>query len=118
MSTQCARTMTLTYTGDVTATQPIEALQNPASPAAIELRDLAVGANTITVPTGTGATTVAVTIVPPPGNAHAILLKALAGDTGLSLHVTDPTTIALAPTVASFVLEVATAVAGVRFFWS
>jgi hypothetical protein len=110
--------MTLTYTGDLTATQPIEALENPASPGVIHYLNLAVGANTITVPTGNGATARAVTIVPPPGNTHALLLKALPGDTGISLHVTDPTTIALDPTVTSFVLEVATAILGVRLFWS
>ena len=117
MSTACTRVTTLTYTGDVTATLTVPALQNPASPGAIDLVNLAVGANTIPVPVAT-ATTVAVTILPPPGNTHAILLKALPGDTGLALHVTDPTTLALAPTVTSFVLEVATAIPGVRFFWS
>lgn len=119
MSTACTRTTTLTYTGDLTATQTVSAAQNAASPGAIELRSLAVGANTITVPTGGGAATaVACTIQPPPGNTHAILLKALPGDTGLSLHLTDPTTIALAASVTSFVLEVATAITGVRLFWS
>lgn len=117
MSTHCTRVMTLTYTGDLTLTQPVEAAQNPASPGVVELRNLAVGATTITVPTG-GATTVAVTIIPPAGNVNAIVLKALPGDTGLHLHVTDPTTLALAPTVTSFVLEVTTATNGVRFFWS
>lgn len=118
MSTACTRVTTLTYTGDLTATQTIEALQNPASPGVIELRNLAVGANTITVPMATGATSVAVTIVPPPGNTNQILLKALPGDTGIALHVTAPITLALAPTVISFVLEVTTAIHGMRFFWS
>src|SRR5262245_63281499 len=90
MSTQCARTTTLTYTGDLTLTQVVEALDNPASPGAVQLIDLAVGDNTITVPAATGVTTVAVTIVPPPGNTNAILLKALPGDTGVGLHVTQP----------------------------
>src|SRR5262245_23411148 len=116
MSTACMRTTTLTYTGDLTATQTVEARQNPASPGVIQLLDLAVGNNTITVPIP--ATAVGCTIVPPPGNTHAILLKALPGDTGLGLHVTDPTTLALAPTVTSFVLEVTTAISSVRFFWS
>lgn len=118
MSTACTRVTTLTYTGDLTATQPVPALENPASPGVIELKNLAVGANTITVPTGNGATAVAVTIVPPAGNTHAMLLKALTGDTGISLHVTDPTTLALAPSVTSFVLTVTTAILGVRLFWS
>jgi len=118
MSTACTRTMTLTYTGDLTATQTVEALQNPASPGVIEYRNLVVGANTITVPVATGATAVSVTMSPPAGNTHAIRLKGVVGDTGVGLHVTDPTTIALAPTVATFVLDLDTAIAGVRFFWS
>jgi len=118
MSTACTRVTTLTYTGDLTATQPVPALENPASPGVIELKNLAVGANTIAVPSGNGATAVGVTIVPPPGNVNTILLKALTGDTGIALHPTDPTTLALAPSVTSFVLTVATAVNGVRFFWS
>jgi hypothetical protein len=117
MSTACTRTTTLTYTGDLTATQTVAALQNPASPGVIELRNLAVGSTTISVPTG-GATTVGCTIQPPPGNTNAIILKALPGDTGLYLHVTDPTTLALAPAQTSFVLEVTTAIPGMRFFWS
>jgi hypothetical protein len=118
MSTHCTRRMTLTYTGDFTSTQNVDALENPASPGVVELRNLDIGANTITVPIATGATVVAVTIVPPPGNTNAILLKALPGDTGLGLHVTDPTTIALAPTQTSFVIDLETAIPGVRFFWS
>ena len=117
MSTQCARVTTLTYTGDLTATQTIEAAQNRASPGVIEHRSLPVGDTTVTVPNA-ASTPVAVTIVPPPGNTTAILLKALPGDTGLSLHVTDPTTLALAPTQASFVLTVTAAIAGLRLFWS
>jgi len=117
MSTVCSRTTTFTYTGDLTLTQTVEALQNPASPGVVELMNLAVGNNLITVPTG-GATAVAATIVPPPGNTNAITLKALPGDTGIRLHDTDPTTIAFDPSVTSFYLVVATATNGVRLFWS
>jgi len=118
MSTTCARTTTFTYTGDLTLTQTVEALQNLASPGMIQLINLEVGANTIDIPETGVATAVAVTIVPPAGNTNAILLKALPGDTGLRLHDTDPTTIALDPSVTSFVLEITTAILGVRLFWS
>jgi len=118
MSTACSRSTTFTYTGDLTLTQTVEALQNPASPGVIEFKNLAVGDTTITVPTATDATAVSVTIIPPPGNVHAVLLKALPGDTGLRLHNTDPTTLALDPSVTSFVLTLSTAIANVRFFWS
>src|SRR5215510_7311549 len=117
MSTHCARTMTLTYTGDLTLTQVVDALENPASPGVVELKNLAVGDNTITVPVATGATVVAVTIVPPDGNVNGMLLKALPGDTGLAIHVTQPMTLSIAPSQTSFVLTVDTAIAQVRFFW-
>jgi len=117
MSTVCTRSTTLTYTGDVTATQTVAAAQNLASPGVIELKNLASGANTITVPSG-GAVPTAVTIVPPANNVATILLKALTGDTGVGLHPTDPTTLALANTVTSFVLTAGAAITGVRFIWS
>jgi hypothetical protein len=117
MSTACARVTTLTYSGDVTATQTVAAAQNPASPAVFELRNLPVGSNTIPVPAD-AATPVAVTIIPPPGNIWSITLKGLAGDTGVPLHLTDPSTISLAAGVASFVLTTGGSILGVRFLWS
>jgi hypothetical protein len=117
MGTASARTQTITLTGDVTATQVNSAGQNPNSPGVNELKSLAVGANTITPPSG-GSTPVAVTIIPPAGNIITLTLKGVAGDTGIPLHLTDPTTIALAAGVASFVINVASAMTGVRFIWS
>lgn len=117
MATASARTQTITFTGDVTATQTNAAAQNPASPGMVELKNLAAGANTIAIPTG-GATPVAVTIVPPAGNTAALTLKGVAGDTGVGLHLTDPTTIALAAGQASFVINAAAGVTGIRFIWS
>lgn len=117
MSTASARTQTITFTGDVTATQSNAALSNPASPAVSELRSLVLGPNAIAVPGG-GATCVGVTIVPPAGNVVAITLKGVGSDAGIQLHPTDPSTIALGSTVASFVLDAAAAVTGVRFLWS
>lgn len=117
MSTASARTQTITFTGDVTATQTNAALQNPNSPGVNQLLSLAVGTNTIAVPAG-GATPVSVTIIPPAGNIVPITLKGVAGDTGIPLHLTDPSTIALAAGVASFVLAAGNVVTGVRFIWS
>jgi hypothetical protein len=117
MSTLSARVQTITFTGDVTATQTNAALQNPASPAVNQLQSLALGANTITVPAG-GATPAAVTIIPPAGNVTSITLKGVAGDTGIGLHLTDPTTIALAAGVTSFVLNAGNTITGVRFIWT
>jgi hypothetical protein len=117
MSTASARVGTITFTGDVTATQTNAALQNPASPGVSQLISLAVGANTITAPAG-GATPVAVTIVPPAGNVQPITLKGVTGDIGILLHPTDPSTIALGAGVVSFVLNAGGAVAGLRLIWS
>ncbi len=117
MPTASARTQTITFTGDTTATQTNAAAQNPNSPGQNELRSLAIGANTITVPTG-GATAVSVTIVPPAGNTAALTLKGVAGDAGIALHPTDPSTIALGAGVVSFVLNAGAVVTGVRFIWS
>jgi hypothetical protein len=117
MGTASARTQTLTFTGDVSATQVNSAGQNPNSPAVSELKSLVAGANTITPPSG-GSTPCAVTIIPPAGNVIALTLKGIAGDTGIALHLTDPSTIALAGGVASFVLNVTSAMTGLRLIWS
>ena len=117
MATQSARTQTIVFTGDVTATQSNAAAQNQNSPGVNELKTLAAGANTITPPAG-GSTVVSVTIIPPAGNTVAITLKGVAGDAGIALHLTDPTTLALASSVASFVLNAGSAVTGVRFIWT
>ena len=117
MATVSARTQTITFTGDVTATQTNAALDNPASPGVIELQSLDAGPNAIIVPGG-GATPVAVTIHPPAGNVVPITLKGIAGDAGILLHPTDPSTIALGPLVNSFVLSTTGPITGVRFIWS
>jgi len=117
MAVQSARTETITFTGDITATLTNAAASNAASPGMSELKNLVNGANTITVPTG-GATPVAVRVVPPAGNVVSITLKGVTGDTGVALHLTDPTTIALAASVSSFCLTAGGAITGVRFIWS
>lgn len=111
------RKVTIVYSGDVDGTQEIEAADNASSPAAVELKTLANGANTIAVPTA-GKVPTAVTIVPPGGNTTAITLKGVAGDTGVRIHDTDPTTIALHSGVVSFVLNAGAEITGVRFYWS
>lgn len=117
MPTASARTQTITFTGDFTATLSLPAGSNPASPGMSELKSLASGANTITIPTG-GATCVSVTLIPPAGNTVVLTLKGIAGDSGIVLHPTDPTTIAIAPAVASFVLDASAALTGIRLVWS
>lgn len=118
MAVQSTRSIVITYTGDVTGTEEIDAAANVASPGAITIQSLASGANTITVPTSTGVTVKACTIVPPAGNTTTITLKGVTGDTGVQLHDTDPTTIAIDDSVTSFCLTAGAIIQGVRLYWS
>jgi len=110
------RSITVQYSGDIVATESFPAATNAASPGVIEVKQLASGNNTITPPTS-GVTAKSVTIIPPAGNLLAIILKGVAGDTGVSLHLTDPTTIGLGSASATFVLNAANTIDGVRFVW-
>lgn|SRR6187431_582165 len=111
------RTITLLFTGPPAGTQTIPALENTAAPNSIEIKTLALGANTITVPTG-GTTVTACTIVPPAGNTEEITLKGVTGDTGFLLHETDPSSISLSSDTESFVLTTSDVITGVRLYWS
>jgi len=117
MAVASARQQVITYTGDVTGTETISAAANAASPGSVTLHTLASGANTITVPTG-GSTPAAATILPPAGNIQTLILKGVTGDTGVGLHLTDPTTVALATTVTTFVLTAGGTITGLRIYWS
>jgi len=117
MAVTATRSVTITYSGDVIGTQIITAASNAASAGSVEIKTLASGANTITIPTG-GTVPTAVTIVPPTGNTNSITLKGVSGDTGITIHLTDPTTIALASSVTSFVLTAGAEIEGTRLFWS
>src|SRR6267142_849838 len=103
MSVSAARSTTITYSGDVSGTETVSAATNAASPGSVEIKTLSSGANTITVPTG-GTTPTACTILPPTGNTTSLTLKGVTGDTGVRLHNTDPSTISLDSSTATFVL--------------
>lgn len=111
------RRLLITYAGEVDGEQQLDAAENTDSPAMVELKTLSSGANTITVPTS-GTVPTAVTIVPPTDNTTAITFKGVTGDTGVRLHDTDPTTIALHSGVASFCLTAGASITGVRLYWS
>lgn len=122
MAATAKRKITLTYYGDVGGAAPgsaqeISAADNAASPAQIQPLTLAIGDNVITAPSG-GSTPKACTIVKPTGNAVVIKLKGNAADVGVQLHKTDPDTISLDTGVASFILNAATQIVGVRLFWT
>lgn len=117
MAVTGSRSTTIQFSGDVTAANTFSAANNAASPGQIDIVTLANGANTITPPAG-GSTPKAVTIIPPSGNVTLITLKGIAGDTGVALHKTDPTTIALDSPTATFVLNAGAQIVGVRLVWS
>lgn len=118
MAVTATRTTTITFSGNVTGTETISAASNSSSPGQIQITDLSSGANTITVPTGGSTVPTAVTIVPPSANATSITFKGVTGDTGVQLHDTDPSSIALDSSVTSFCLTAGGDIAGVRLVWS
>ena len=107
----------ITLSSGLTLTQQFAAAQNTVSPGEIETKDLTTGFNALTVPTAGGATAKAVTIIPPAGNAQTITLKGVTGDTGVALHLTDPTTISLGAS-PSIGLTVGGNITGVKFIWT
>jgi hypothetical protein len=117
MAVTANRSVTVTLTGDVDYNQTFSAVENADSPGQIDIVTLASGANTITPPSG-GTTPVAVTIIPPAGNTQTITLKGITGDTGIALSKTDPTTIGLGSSSATFVLTAGADIEGVRLIWT
>jgi hypothetical protein len=117
MSVTATRVSTIVFTGDVSGTESASAASNTSSPGQIEIKTLASGANTITVPTA-GTVPAAVTIVPPSANTTSLTLKGVTGDTGVRIHNTDPTVIALDSSVTTFCLTAGASITGVRFIWS
>lgn len=117
MSVSATRSISIVYTGDVAGTETINAATNAASPGSVEIKTLSSGANTITVPTG-GSTVTCCTILPPTGNTVLITLKGVSGDTGIPIHKTDPTSVAIDSTCSTFVLNAASGITGVRLYWS
>lgn len=119
MATTSNRTISVVFTQasapGFAASNSFAAAANTLSPGVSEFKDLASGANTITPPAGTPK---ACTIIPPANNAVSLTLKGVTGDTGVGLHLTDPTSIALASSTATFVLTAGAAISGVRFVWS
>jgi len=117
MPTTSTRIISIGYTGDVTATETLNAASNTVSPGTFEIKTLASGANTITPPTG-GSTPIACTVVPPAGNVVTLTLKGLTGDTGIGLHLTEPFTVSLATGTTTFVLTTSATLTGIRLYWT
>lgn len=118
MATSTTRSTTIQTAGDIISGQTFSATPNPSTPRPEDVVSLSSGNNTITVPSSGTAVPIAVTILPPVSNAVALTLKGVNGDTGILLHLVDPTTIAIGSTVTSFVISAASNVAGVRLIWT
>ncbi len=116
MATAAAYTATLTCTGDDTSVKTQTAAVNATSPSQDQFVNLASGANTLTAPTAAAPTRL--TIIPPVGNTQALTLKGVTGDTGVLIHKTDPTSVAVDPTIVSVCLTAAGIVNGVRVLWT
>lgn len=112
MTVTSTRRIIANFSGDVVAQMDENAANNSSSPGEIEIITLGTGNNAIVPPTGS----VACTIIPPSGNTSIITLKGVNGDTGVPLHLTDPTSFGI-NTGATFVLNAVTQVT-VRIIWS
>jgi hypothetical protein len=118
MSTTSNRNIQIEFSGDVSYNLIQSALENTVSPAEVIIQSLSSGANTIMAPVVSGLVVTSLTVIPPAGNTTLITLKGVTGDTGVKLHPTDPTVIALDSTFVSLVLTAAGAIVGVRLIWS
>jgi hypothetical protein len=118
MAVTSTRGTIISFAGDVNYSQQFNAGINAASPGYNQLIALINGANTIAVPAIVSVVPTAVVIIPPVGNTTSLVLKGITGDTGVRLHNTDPTTIALDPSVSSFVLTAGgSPITGLRLIW-
>lgn len=113
MAVTSNRSVTITFSGDVEFSQIFEADPSSSGSGNIVKQNLVNGANTITPPTNA----IAVTIIPPEGNATSITLKGVTGDTGIVLHLTDPTSIGLG-SASTFCLTAGSAITGIRLIYN
>jgi hypothetical protein len=91
MSVTSSRSVVVSNHGDVLYSQEFAAADSSAGSGQNQLVSLISGNNTITIPTGA----VAVTITPLPLNTVQLIAKGVTGDTGVKLHLTDPSSIGL-----------------------
>lgn len=117
MAVTSTRVTAINFSGDLIFGISVAAASNALAPGDVDVLTLASGANTVTLPTG-GSTPKAATIIPPIANTIALTLKGVTGDTGIALHLTDPTIVAFDTTVTSFVLTAAASLVGLRIVWT
>jgi hypothetical protein len=118
MATASERKGIITFSGDFDHVERLGPSDtNASSPGAVSIVTLAIGANTITPPGG-GSSPKSVTIIPPSSNLATMTLKGVTGDTGVVLHITDYTQIALNSPTTTFVLTASAEIVGVRLVWA
>jgi hypothetical protein len=113
MAITAKRINVIDFSGDVVLTDQFPAADNTTSPGVIDLTNLNSGFNSIAVKTNSRA----VLILPPLGNAVTMTLKGITGDTGINIHPTDPTAIALATGQATIGISCGSAITGMRLVW-
>lgn len=118
MAISSTRQTNIQYSGDLEAGFLLNAAVNAESPGEVWPYDLTAGDNAIYRNINSNSVATSVTIVPPAGNEATITLKGANGDTGVKLHSTDPTTLALAEDFDHFVLTVSDNIIGMRFYWA
>lgn len=120
MAVNAVRTITINLTGDVILDKIFSATQNAISPGSVTLHNLSSGNNQINLPTVTGQLVTAATIIPPAGNTQALIIKGTtAGDAGLPISKTEPTSIAFDSAPPShFHINAAGTVDGLRIVWT
>ena len=119
MAVNATRQVVINFSGDIAASETFSAAANATAPGAITLHSLAAGDNTITAPVSAGITVRGACILPPAGNAAAITLKGVGGDTGIPLSKLDPTSLAFeAGAPATFILNAGAIITGLRICWT
>jgi hypothetical protein len=114
MAVTSTRIVRIGFSGDVVAPDlTYAAADNAASPGMIETKALVSGFNSITVPTDSES----VTIIPPSANVVTLTLKGVTGDTGIGIHLTDPTVIGLAAAQSTIGITTSDVVT-VRLIWA
>lgn len=118
MAVTSNRTILIEFSGDFSSEIIQAALQNDNSPGDVYVVTLIAGPNNVFPPSVPGLVVNALTIIPPAGNIEIMILKGVAGDTGIILHPTDPTTISLDPGFAGLVIDAGGQIDNVRYIWS
>jgi hypothetical protein len=112
MSVTSARSIIIENTGDVEYSQTFEAAANASASGQNQIVALSTGNNAVSIPTSA----VAVTIIMPDANTVQVTLKGVNGDTGIPLHLTQPSSLSIG-SGAAIVLSAASAV-NVRLIWT